>query len=557
MEYLILAAALLIVGLAIFLLQAAQAKKQRAWQKKKLETSFGSPADRKYEPGELLGIQGYFHKHRVGTSLDDITWKDLDMDRVFMQMNITESSAGQEYLYAMLRTPLLEEEKLLHRERLIRFFADHPRERLDLQMRFRALGRTGKYSLYEYLDFLEDLGPRSNGKQILLDLLVVAAVIAMFFWPRQGMFVLICLLAYLISSYLKEKGAIEPYLISFQYVLRTMAAAREICRQDIRELSEENGRLREYLKQLKELKAGAAFGMYTMGDGGNPLHVLTDYLNMVFHFDIIGFNCMVKQVRLHTRQIDEMLTILGEIEALIAVAGFRKGLEEWCLPQFEPEGLSLEKLYHPLLRDPVKNDLTVRRGVLLTGSNASGKSTFLKAVAINAILAQTIHTCCAQRYQGAFFRVMTSMALQDDLINGESYYIVEIKSIKRILDAAGEDGAKVLCFVDEVLRGTNTVERIAASVQILHSLSCPQVCCLAATHDIELAELLQQEYDNYHFEEQIEEGDIRFPYRLMPGKAKTRNAIRLLSIMGYDSGIIRRAEEMAACFEKTGKWEQV
>ena len=424
-------------------------------------------------------------------------------------------------------------------------------------MRFRALGRTGKYSLYEYLDFLEDLGPRSNGKQILLDLLVVAAVIAMFFWPRQGMFVLICLLAYLISSYLKEKGAIEPYLISFQYVLRTMAAAREICRQDIRELSEENGRLLEYLKQLKELKAGAAFGMYTMGDGGNPLHVLTDYLNMVFHFDIIGFNCMVKQVRLHTRQIDEMLTILGEIEALIAVAGFRKGLEEWCLPQFEAEGLSLEKLYHPLLRDPVKNDLTVRRGVLLTGSNASGKSTFLKAVAINAILAQTIHTCCARRYQGAFFRVMTSMALQDDLVNGESYYIVEIKSIKRILDAAGEDGAKVLCFVDEVLRGTNTVERIAASVQILHSLSRPQVCCLAATHDIELTELLQQEYDNYHFEEQIEEGDIRFPYRLMPGKAKTRNAIRLLSIMGYDSGIIRRAEEMAARFEKTGKWEQV
>lgn len=89
------------------------------------------------------------------------------------------------------------------------------------------------------------------------------------------------------------------------------------------------------------------------------------------------------------------------------------------------------------------------------------------------ILAQTIHTCCADRCQSSYWRVMTSMALRDDLGSGESYYIVEIRSLKRILDAAQSPGAPVLCFVDEVLRGTNTVERIAASTQILKSLHKP------------------------------------------------------------------------------------
>ena len=84
---------------------------------------------------------------------------------------------------------------------------------------------------------------------------------------------------------------------------------------------------------------------------------------------------------------------------------------------------------------------------------------------------------------------------------------------------------KVLCFVDEVLRGTNTVERIAASTQILKSLCHPGVLCFAATHDIELTELLQKDFDNYHFEEDIRDGDIFFNYRIKEGRATTRNAI--------------------------------
>ncbi len=219
----------------------------------------------------------------------------------------------------------------------------------------------------------------------------------------------------------------------------------------------------------------------------------------------------------------------------------------------EGEYVDLKEVYHPLITDPVKNGIRAERGVLLTGSNASGKSTFLKTVALNAVLAQSIHTCTADVYRAGFFQVYSSMALRDDLESGESYYIVEIKALKRILDAAAGQG-HILCFVDEVLRGTNTVERIAASTQILKSLGGKGILCFAATHDIELTELLEREYDNYHFEEDVRDGDVYFNYRIQPGRATTRNAIKLLELMGYAPEIIERAAAQAERFVTSGQW---
>ena len=147
------------------------------------------------------------------------------------------------------------------------------------------------------------------------------------------------------------------------------------------------------------------------------------------------------------------------------------------------------------------------------------------------------------------------MSLRDDLAGGDSYYMVEIKSIKRMLDQVSqEEGRPVLCFVDEVLRGTNTVERIAASTQIMKKLAAGHALCFAATHDVELTKLLEREYDNFHFEERIEENDIYFPYQLMEGPASTRNAIALLRMLGYENGITDEAEAMAERFLRSGSW---
>lgn len=556
MEYLILFAGLLAAGMLIFAKGLMDEKKRNQWQYRKLCENFGQPSGREYADGERFGIPRYFEKHQTDCSVDDITWNDLDLESLFLKMNDTSSSAGQEYLYYMLRTPVFEKEELEYREELISYFQREEKIRSELRFLFWQMGRTGKYSIYDYLDFLDDLGERSNTRQILMDLLYIPAVGLAAVNPSLGLFALMALLGVNVTAYFKAKRTIEPYLISFKYVLRTLKTAEQFVKINVPGLSSEQEEVQALLKQFGKLKRSAGQGLRSMGNGSSPLDVGMDYLNMLFHLDLFSFNRMLREVRLHRAEIDGLLTALGRIEALIAAAGFRASLETYCVPEFTGEGILIEGLYHPLLENPVKNDIEAQRGVLLTGSNASGKSTFLKSVAVNAVLAQTFHTCCADRYQARFWRVMTSMALKDNLGSGESYYIVEIKSLKRILDAAKKDRYPVLCFVDEVLRGTNTVERIAASTQILKSLHRPNVCCFAATHDIELTGLLEQIYDNYHFEEEIAEGDILFPYKLMAGKAATRNAIRLLAVMGYEETIIRKAEELAAHFVESHCWEE-
>ena len=177
-------------------------------------------------------------------------------------------------------------------------------------------------------------------------------------------------------------------------------------------------------------------------------------------------------------------------------------------------------------------------------------------MAINAILAQTLYTCTAGFYRAPFLKVMTSMALRDDIGGGDSYFIVEIKSLKRILDESKKE-EPLLCIIDEVLRGTNTIERIAASSRILSVLHKRWILPFAATHDIELSYILKDIYTNYHFEEEIEGNQVIFNYLLKEGMATTRNAIRLLDMLGYEKEVVKEASQAAADFERTGVWGKI
>ena len=178
-------------------------------------------------------------------------------------------------------------------------------------------------------------------------------------------------------------------------------------------------------------------------------------------------------------------------------------------------------------------------------------------VAISQILMQSIDTVPAKEWSAPYMKVATSMALTDNLLGGESYFIVEIRSLKRIVDMAAGSEVPVLGIVDEVLRGTNTIERIAASSKILEALACGKTIIFAATHDIELSFILESIYRNLHFEEEIDGGDVRFSYKLKEGRAMTRNAIRLLGIAGYSKDVVDAAQKMAEDFVLSGEWDRI
>lgn len=510
----------------------------------------------------------YYKKHEEAHQIDDITWYDLHLNDVYRKINYSHSAAGDEYLYYRLRTPPQSREELELEEKHIQYFMEHEKERVALQRQFARLGRMRKYSLYEYLEYLDTLGTRNSIRYYLAVVLVLIGISMMFYSVPVGLCALPLILCRNMIFYFKEQKEIEPYITSFHYISRLVESAELIGKEAIAEIAPEREQLLSCCKAMEGFRrnsfiilSGGRSGMGSVSS--NPLEILFDYVRMIFYLDLIKFNQMLHMVQKHLSEIDRMATVIGELETAIVIGEYRTGLKgEYCVPELlsgngDDTFLKLEQLYHPLLNEPVKNDIEVKKGVLLTGSNASGKSTFLRAVALNAILAQTIHTCMARAYRGGMFYIYSSMSLQDDLVSGDSYYMVEVKSIRRILkevQEAGKDGKQVLCFVDEVLRGTNTVERIAASTQILKALADRNAICFAATHDLELTKLLDGIYDNYHFEEEIADEDIFFPYRLQKGPAVSRNAIALLKVLGYDETLVKDAEAMAEDFLNTGRW---
>lgn len=552
---------LAIVFLAAALLMFMEKRRQKKWFFHKVRELWGSVSDREYTGQELESISHYTKNHQKDRFMvDDITWNDLNMDQLFAVLNTTVSSCGEDVLYSFLRMPEMEEEKLRERNRLVEYFRQHQKEREEVQVLLNEVRKMVGISISDYIYALRNVERKGIGKYILMASLTLAAIGVIFIQPLAGVLLLLLVLSFNGIVHMQDSKKIEPYLNCFICILRLLKAADGFEKLENPQIQDQLNRIREGRRKMKGFRRGAFLvaSSSAMQDGLEAFVI--SYLKIMFQVDMIKFYSAVKHIEGHEQEIDDLFTAMGELDACIAIASFREYVPYYCLPELSPQmtgahvALEMKDLYHPLIPNPVANSIRMEEGVLVTGSNASGKSTFLKTIAVNALLAQSIYTCVSHSYRGNFLKVMTSMALRDNLEGGESYYIVEIKSLQRILKEC-QKGEPVLCIVDEVLRGTNTIERIAASSRILRSLAQPHVLPLAATHDIELSYMLEDCYTNYHFEEEVRDHDVLFNYMLMPGRATTRNAIKLLEIIGYDPQIIRDAQEAAKIFEETGVWK--
>lgn len=531
-----------------------------------LLAQWGQVPSREYEDGDLRKIASFYNMSREADSLrrylDDITWNDLGMDEVYMLVNHTQSSVGEEALYRMLRMPETDENILQERDRLARIFAREPELRLSLEKSFHQVGKGRRLAMSQYISLLSRQIPQSNLRHYLGLIALLVSVILLMVSPGSGLVLLLAVCAYQMFTYYQQKAQVEDLFTCIANVIRLQNCAKEISKMSCgNEICSYQDQLNTMAAQLESICKKASVITTGKAMGGSPLDLLADYAKMLLHIDLIAYHQIVELVRQQKEVIWQLMDVLGQLECGLAIASFRQCLGQWCEPSFdkgnvEPKGglyFYGEDLYHPLIDRAVPNSIHAERCQLITGSNASGKSTFLKTVALSAVLAQTIYTVPGRSYQAPFYQIYSSMALKDNLVGGESYYMVEIRSLKRILDR-GHDELPVLCFVDEVLRGTNTVERIAASTQILKSMSQMNILCFAATHDGELTYLLEDRFDNGHFSETITKGDILFSYRLQPGRATGRNALQLLGLMGYDERVLQQAREMAERFDRTGTW---
>ncbi len=554
--------ALIVIGALVIItvIGMIMARNARKNQYYKLLATFGQLKKIEFEYTEYESIS-HFYKNTLKDGenhIDDTTWNDLDMDKVFMMINNTNSSVGRDYLYKLLRMPVSDKTVLKERDRLIEFFDSNDDARTRIMQDMSMIGFTKKLSISDHMQNLFKLRPMSNTFHYLMNVCIVLALLyTIFVDPVMGILLMLISIGASIITYYKIKGKIENYFSCIHHFVGMVCTAKKISAMNLPELEEYNEFFNATSKKFAKITRNSFLLVSMKNNSGSLADIFMEYIRMFTHVDIIKFNSMVRKIDNNYDAVIELMDKLGLMEAMISVANFRRLLPYMCKPEFDNDaGMDIKNVYHLSIKEPVPNSINETKPVLITGSNASGKSTFLKSVAINAILAQTIYTCPAEFYKAPFYRIYSSMALADDLDAGESYYIVEIKSLKRIVDAARTPGSKILCFVDEVLRGTNTVERIAASSEILKDLSENGVMCFAATHDIELTHILEKYYSNYHFSEEVIDNNVVFSYEIQNGRSNTRNAIKLLEIIGYDSEIIKSAESSAQDFLKTGVWRE-
>ena len=527
------------------------------WKKKrllkKLEASFGKEPEKEYYPGDMERIRTFFDACRESKSdqfhVDDTTWKDLDMDDLYKRVNACQCTAGEQYLYYMLRMPMKQAD-FQEQKDLLHLIEARSSMRLTLQLLLSGISSSRDVNLTTIFH------PRESSPcwlilYCLLGLLLVASFLIVIFLGTNYIFLPLALIV--MNTWLHEfrRNKCEHEISRVNYCVSLILSLNRLKRQ---KLSELEPFLADAYKQLDFMKPIIRSGpvMSTINADRFQAAVMVNFM-----LDLIAFEILKRRLAKYHDCFLAVHKAIGRLDASVAVASYRAELPAWCEPEIDFSTdhayLRMGGMVHPLLKNPISNDLMLEKSLLITGSNASGKSTYLRTATLCAIMAQTLCTCTCESYTGSPVRVYTSLALSDDLLAGESYYIAEIKSLKRILDARVKIGF-ILCAIDEVLRGTNTVESIAASAEILKALNHQEILCLIATHDAELCAISGNDYQLAHFEETISDQELHFDYKLKPGPAETRNAILLLKLMGFEDAIVNAAYKRADNYTKTGKW---
>jgi ABC-type multidrug transport system fused ATPase/permease subunit len=484
-----------------------------------------------------------FRSEKENQWIDDQTWKDLNMDQLYNRIDRTLTDPGESVLYEILRKPLSNKEALKERCRIIRLFQNDLKSREKIQMELLRLGHQFVRNDLFNLLWRNEL-PHTKLSPLFL-VMAVGAFISLFipliFW--SGILILIPISMFIINLlthyYIKRKIDLET--ISFPYLIRCIKTAKTLSKIQNEELQPYTNRLRELYKTSKGIVTRSFFLFPANQSLTDPATgFILEYGNIFFLLEINAFYATSGELSRHIRELRELYLTLGELDTYQSIASYRASLTSYSEPEFLDGGLCLEikEARQPLLENPVAASIQFNKNVvIITGSNMGGKSTFLRNIGNNVLMAQTIGTTLSSYYHASFFRIVTSISRTDDLMAGKSFYFVEAERILRIIQSF-DHKLPTLCIIDELLSGTNSFERLRASESIIRYLAGQNDLAIIATHDLELAERLKGLCDFYHFTDNVNENGLIFDYQLKSGIATTRNAIALLKYLGYPKEII-------------------
>ena len=522
-------------------------------KKKKIQELIESFGKIKNDSFDFNLIEKYFKAKDNSDSfqtLSDRTCNDLDFQELFMFLDRTNSKVGQQYLYQRLRT-IPNSTKNVN-EKLVKFLTEKPELRTSIQLKLEQLKN---YETYFITTLFQDEHLKEPKWFFIIKLLSFTSLISIILIPFNLYMVFALSAVFVVNLVIHywNKRNLYQYLYSIPQLLRLIKVARELYANET--LKVLNLNLPNSLDITKKIKNRMSFFRMESKMENDIAALIWGFLELfkiLFLIEPLFLFGVLKQLDTKRKEIEDIYRYVGEIDFLVSIASLRNGLTNCCQPTFSDENKKIiaQDTYHPLIDNCIENDISVNnKSVLLTGSNMSGKTSFIRTIGVNAITGLTLNTCFAKSFLMPKMRVFSAIRISDDLMNDKSYYFEEVLTIKEMIDKSGEEKPN-LFLLDEIFKGTNTIERISAGKAVLSSLTKNENIVFVSTHDIELAELLKDEYDLYHFSEKVNNNTVDFDYKLKTGKLKTRNAIRILQINNYPDLIVNEAIEISKEFDK-------
>jgi len=487
----------------------------------------------------------YLNDNNVSEFLSDRTKADLNFDQLFDYLDHTTSMVGKQYFYAKLSAINLDPYSTEH-EMISTKFSTDPDFALQTEKQLKKLGKPEAYNIISL--FSKELPNSTKIYLFFINILrffpFTFAVLLFVFHLNFCIYLLILFLIINLVIHFRSKSVQIPFEYAIPQLLVLMKCSEKLARESsFGSLS--NGILKHVDTLKPVLKSSTLFNIEKslMTDFAQVTYMINELLKVATLMEPYIFHKTIRLIRGKQKEIEELYCFIGIIDSLLAISSIRSSESYYCFPSIDKknEKLSFTGLYHPLIEGCISNSLSVKnKSILLTGSNMSGKSTFIRTVGVNILLAQNINTCFAHRFGLKQSLILQSMiTVGDDLMNSKSLFFEEVLIMKEMLTSSVK--GQHIYLLDEIFKGTNTLERISAAKAVLSHLIKNGNIVFVSTHDIELTELLDSEYDLYHFCEHFQDGEVIFDYLLKNGKLTAFNAIKILKMSGYANEIIEEA----------------
>lgn len=527
----------------IFLVNNYYKKKRFKNLKITLLKNWGKQKENEYFNFDIIKqyFENNFRKDQSYHQISERTNVDLDINELFKFIDRTSSKIGQQYLYFKIRT-IETIEKLKKFNLLSNLFLNNEKLRINSQLILSKLNSHNSYDLEKLINDKPIEKPNYLKLIYASSFTSILLIILGFFNP---IFFILLIPIFSINTILhyKNKENISYYISSVNQLSKALKISKELSSFD--EIKQHFPDL-SFIKKISAIQTKTEFiGFEKQLSNEYALFfwLIIELLKIQFMIEYIIFYSFVDSISKEKESIDNLFQFIGEIDSAISVASLKSDKLESCEPKFtSKKHIYTKEIIHPLIENCIANNMNLsNKSLLLTGSNMSGKTTFIRTIAINSILAQTLNICFAKEYTAPFMKVYSSIRITDDLLEDTSYYLKEVLTIKELIEAS-KDKNPCLFVLDEIFKGTNTIERISGGKAILSFLNKNNHIIIVSTHDIELTDLLVKEnYELFHFNELIDNEELIFDHKLKEGKLNTRNAIKILELYKYPDEIITDA----------------